>query len=142
MYGQSIFDALADPTGLPAAPRRVDVHVSGFAAAYGQPASADGEAIASVAGITRKALADAGVGGEPEVRVIADAEMGPLDARVLLDDVERRGTGDTSGWSSAQVAAYAARRAGAGGAGLAQACAALPGAPDVGAVWHAVRAAG
>jgi hypothetical protein len=142
MYGQSIFDALADPAGLPPAPQRVDVHVSDFAAAYGQPADADGDAIASVAGITRKALANAGIQGTPQVTIVADPDMGPLDARVVLDDVERRGTGDTSGWSTEQVGDYAGRRAGAGGPALVAACGALAAATDVAAVWDAVRAAG
>jgi hypothetical protein len=141
MYGQAIFDALLRGGTLPAGTAEVTVVVPTFAADYGHQDSSDAESIGSVAGITRKALAAADPSLAPTITVVGDERLGPLDARVEACDVVLVGSGDTSGWGPADVAAYALKRAGAGADALVRACQTLAPAGDVSEVWDGWRAA-
>ena len=141
MYGQAIFDALLRGGTLPAGTDAITVVVPTFAADYGHQDSSDAESIGSVAGITRKALAAADPSLAPAITVVGDERLGPLDARVEAGDVVLVGSGDTSGWGPADVAAYALTRAGAGADALVRACQDLAAAGDVSGVWDGWRAA-
>ena len=141
MYGQAIFDALLRGGTLPAGTDAITVVVPTFAADYGHQDSSDAESIGSVAGITRKALAAADPSLAPAITVVGDDRLGPLDARVEAGDVVLVGSGDTSGWGPADVAAYALTRAGAGADALVRACQDLAAAGDVSGVWDGWRAA-
>jgi len=141
MYGQAIFDAVLRGGPLPAGPQEVTVVVSPFAAGYGRQDSSDAESVGSVAGIARKALAAAEPALVPSVTVVGEQGMGPLDARVQVGDRVLVGSGDTSGWSSADVAAYALRRAGDRAGDLVRACQELARAAGVAGVWEGWSAA-
>ena len=112
-----------------------------FAADYGHQDKSDAESIGSVAGITRKALAAADPSLAPAITVVGEEALGPLDARVEAGGVVLVGSGDTSGWGPADVAAFALGRAGAGADALVRACQDLALAGDVAGVWEGWRAA-
>ena len=139
MYGQAIFDAVR--RGYPAGARSVIVHVSPFAAGYGRQDSSDAESVGSVAGIARKAIAAVAPEARPEIAVVGDPALGPLDASLEVDGSVLTGSGDTSGWGPEDVAAHALRRAGDGAGALVRACQELARAADVAGVWDGWRAA-
>jgi 2-methylcitrate dehydratase PrpD len=141
MYGQAIFDAVLRGGPLPAGTDAVTVVVSPFAAGYGHQDSSDAESVGSVAGITRKALAAADPSLSPAIAVVGEEGLGPLDARVEAAGHVLVGSGDTSGWGPAEVAAHALRRAGDAAAPLVAACQGLAAAPGVSDVWDGWRAA-
>jgi hypothetical protein len=140
MYGQAIFDAVLRGS-LPPGTDAVTVYVSPFAAGYGHQDSSHDESVGSVAGITRKAIAAADPTLSPAITVVGEEGLGPLDARVHAGEAVLVGSGDTSGWGPADVAAHALRRAGAGAGELVAACQGLAAAPDVAGVWDGWRVA-
>ncbi|MEA2179893.1 MAG: hypothetical protein QOG77_3190, partial [Solirubrobacteraceae bacterium] len=141
MYGQAIFDAVLRGGTLPPATKAITVHVPTFAAGYGRQDSSDAESVGSVAGITRKALAAADPSLAPAITVVGDPSLGPLDARVEADGAVLVGSGDTSGWSPEQVAAFARTRVGPAADALVRACQGLAPAADVTGVWDGWRVA-
>jgi 2-methylcitrate dehydratase PrpD len=141
MYGQAIFDAVMRAEHLPRGARSVTVRVAPFAADYGRQDSSDAESVGSVAGIARRAIAAVDPDARPAITVTADPALGPLDARLEIGGHVLVGSGDTSGWGPAEVAAHALRRAGDGAGALVRACQELALAADVAGVWAGVRAA-
>lgn len=137
MYGQAVYDAVAQLPRLAVPVDRVVVTVPHFAAEYGGRSREGGESVASVAGLAVAALAahheGAPVTDRDRVEVRADDAVGPLGARItvrLLDgrEHEAAGSGDTSDWGPEEIEAQCRRRTGADVAGLRSALHATPAA--------------
>ncbi len=150
MYGQAIFDALARAPAVdwPETGWGVHVHVRvpSFAAAYGDQRPG---AVTSIEAITRAALAARHPRApDPDsITVAGDPDLGMLDAVLELSAPGRQapqrlaGSGDTSDWTAADVAAQCATLAGGDGARVGAAARdALHGSLEaLAAAWPAVR---
>lgn len=123
MYGQAIYDAIERLDTVASPIEAIDVTVPRFAAGYAGQEAATADAVSSVAGITRAALASLHPGSPAppldQIRVHGDDAVDRLGAEVAvtLGDGRRLvslGSGDTSGWTRADVTAHCARRVGDG----------------------------